>query len=88
MYAAEPGRAEPIGKLDLATLAAGSTDDCYGSGLSSAQLFAHGQYAYLLWPSYADSTKTSLAVIDLTNPQAPRIASQRDSAVHQQRALL
>ncbi|WP_437851941.1 beta-propeller domain-containing protein [Sorangium sp. So ce363] len=78
VYAAEPGRAEPIGKLDLATLASGSKSDCYGSGLVNAQLFAHGQYAYLLWPSYADSTKTSLAVIDLTNPEAPRIASQRD----------
>ncbi|WP_437973910.1 beta-propeller domain-containing protein [Sorangium sp. So ce295] len=78
VYAADPGRTEPIGKLDLSTLASGSKSDCYGSGLSSAQLFAHGQYAYLLWPSYTDSTKTSLAVIDLTNPEAPRIASQRD----------
>ncbi|WP_437276197.1 beta-propeller domain-containing protein [Sorangium sp. So ce375] len=75
--AADPSRAEPIGTLDLAQLASGSADDCYGSGLSSARIFTHGQYAYLLWPTYADWTQTQLAVIDLRDPESPRIASKR-----------
>ncbi|XXY52993.1 beta-propeller domain-containing protein [Sorangium sp. So ce269] len=77
--AADPGRAEPLGKLDLAELSTGSENGCYGSGLTGARIFAHGQYAYLLWASYsADWTsQTQLAVIDLRNPEAPRIASQR-----------
>ncbi|XXX74279.1 beta-propeller domain-containing protein [Sorangium sp. So ce134] len=77
--AADPGRIEPIGKLDLAALASGSEVDCYGYRLADARIFAHGQYVYLLWPSYnADwTTTTRLAVVDLTDPESPRIASQR-----------
>ncbi|WP_437753314.1 beta-propeller domain-containing protein [Sorangium sp. So ce1389] len=77
--AADPSRAEPLGKLDLAELSTGSENGCYGSGLAGARIFAHGQHAYLLWASYsADWTsQTQLAVIDLRNPEAPRVASQR-----------
>ncbi|AUX35775.1 MULTISPECIES: beta-propeller domain-containing protein [Sorangium] len=76
--AADPGRTEPIGKLDLAALTTGSEGDCYGYGVADARLFAHGQYAYLLWPSYTGgTTKAHLAVIDLRDPESPRIASQR-----------
>ncbi|WP_437574975.1 beta-propeller domain-containing protein [Sorangium sp. So ce887] len=76
--AADPARTEPIGKLDLAALTSASDVECYGSGIADARLFAHGQYATLLWPSYADWTKTHLAVIDLRDPESPRIASQRE----------
>ncbi|WP_437285795.1 beta-propeller domain-containing protein [Sorangium sp. So ce406] len=76
--AADPTRAEPLGRLDLSTLTSESQGDCYGSGLAEARVFTHGQHAYLLWPTYTDWTKTNLAVIDLTNPAAPRIASQRE----------
>ncbi|WP_437304108.1 beta-propeller domain-containing protein [Sorangium sp. So ce388] len=80
--ASDPGRAEPLGKLDLADLSTGSENSCYGSSIAGARIFAHGQYAYLLWySSSADSAnrtlQTELAVIDLRNPEAPRIASQR-----------
>ncbi len=76
--AADPARTEPIGKLDLEALTSASDVECYGSGIADARLFAHGQYATLLWPSYADWTKTHLAVIDLRDPESPRIASQRE----------
>lgn len=75
--AADPDRAEPLGSLDLTALTDASEGDCYGSGLAEARVFTHGQHAYLLWPTYSDWTKTRLAVVDLTNPEAPRIASQR-----------
>ncbi|WP_437828417.1 beta-propeller domain-containing protein [Sorangium sp. So ce1153] len=76
--AADPGRAEPLGKLDLAELSNGAESGCYGSGITDPHIFAHGQYAYLLWVSYsADWTaQVQLAVIDLRNPEAPRVASQ------------
>ncbi|WP_437731574.1 beta-propeller domain-containing protein [Sorangium sp. So ce1335] len=80
--AADPGRAEPLGKLDLTALTVGSGDGCYGSGLAEARVFTHGRYAYLLWPSYSDWTKMHLAVVDFTTPEAPRIASQRTVPVN------
>ncbi|WP_437733647.1 beta-propeller domain-containing protein [Sorangium sp. So ce1335] len=73
--AADPGRADPLGALDLAELSSASQDGCHEAGLSEARLFAHGQAAYLLWPSYNRWT-TGLAVIDLSVPSAPRIASR------------
>ncbi|WP_437721952.1 beta-propeller domain-containing protein [Sorangium sp. So ce861] len=77
--AADPGRTEPIGKLDLTALTTGAEGDCYGYGIADARLFAHGQHAYLLWPSYTGgTTKAHVAVIDLTDPESPRIASQRE----------
>ncbi|WP_438025785.1 beta-propeller domain-containing protein [Sorangium sp. So ce233] len=75
--AADPGRAEPLGELDLAELSSGSPEGCHEADLSEARLFAYGQVAYLLWPSY-DRWKTGLAVIDLSVPSAPRIASRRE----------
>jgi hypothetical protein len=82
--ASNPGAAQPIGELDLAPLFASDTADggCYGWGLAEGgRLFAHGQHVYLVWPSN-DGTKTRLAVIDVTNPAAPRIASQRDLPIN------
>ncbi|MGK3990259.1 beta-propeller domain-containing protein [Sorangium sp. So ce136] len=77
--AADPGRAEPIGKLDLAELSAESNCSSPGINAWDTHIFAHGQYAYLLWVSYsADWTaQVQIAVIDLRNPEAPRVASQR-----------
>ncbi|KYF78575.1 hypothetical protein BE20_07785 [Sorangium cellulosum] len=77
--AADPGRTEPIGKLDLAALATDAEGSCYGYGLADARLFAHGQHAYLLWPSHTGETpKAHVAVIDLRDPESPRIASHRE----------
>ncbi|WP_437808938.1 beta-propeller domain-containing protein [Sorangium sp. So ce1078] len=76
--AADPARAEPIGRLDLGALDSEQEGGCYGYGIADARLFAHGQYAYLLWPSYTDWNTTNLAVVDLRDPESPRIASQRN----------
>lgn len=77
--ATDPGRAEPLGVLDLQQLF--PQGGCYGWGLWDARLFANGQHVYMTFPSN-DWTKTRIAAIDLTNPQSPALAGQIEVAAH------
>jgi hypothetical protein len=76
--ASDAGRAEPLGTLDLgAVLPADSSDGCYDWALSGARLFANGQHVYVVWPA-SDATTAHVAVVDVTDATAPRVASTLD----------
>lgn len=76
--ASDPGRAAPLGTLDLrAALPSESQDSCYGWGLSGARLFANDQHVTVVWPS-SDATQAHFAVIDVTDATAPRLAGRLD----------
>jgi len=72
--AANPGQADALGALDLSPLFP-AAQGCYGWGIYSARLFAHGQHAYLVWPS-DDGTKVRVATVDLTDAAHPSLAGQ------------
>ncbi|MGK4006474.1 beta-propeller domain-containing protein [Sorangium sp. So ce1036] len=77
----DAGRIEPLGKLDLTPVVLPFAPASCGSARSiPVQLFAHGQHLYVLWGrAGAQYGKHAyLAVIDVTDPAAPRIASQLD----------
>jgi hypothetical protein len=71
----DPSRTLPLGGLDLAPLLDASPEGGCGWGMYGARLFAEGQYLYFVWPS-GDGMKTRIAVIDLTDATAPKIAGQ------------
>jgi len=79
---ATPDAADPIGSVDLgAMLAAAENDDsCYGWGYWDTRLFIQGSDIYVVWPSW-DGATARLAVIDASDPKAPRIASHLDVPV-------
>ncbi|XXX71975.1 beta-propeller domain-containing protein [Sorangium sp. So ce134] len=71
--AASPGLAEPIARLDHAALFAGACQSYF----ENARLFAHGRHVYVLWPA-GDYASTHLAIVDVGDPAAPRVISQRN----------
>lgn len=77
-----PDAADPIGSVDLGSMLADAEDDasCYGWGYWDTRLFVSGTDVYMVWPSWNGST-ARLAVIDASNPAAPRIASHIDLPV-------
>jgi hypothetical protein len=77
----DPGRIEPLGELDLTPVVLPFAPASCGSARSiPVQLFAHGQHLYVLWglPGAQFGRHAYLAVIDVTDPAAPRISSQLD----------
>ncbi|WP_437282776.1 beta-propeller domain-containing protein [Sorangium sp. So ce375] len=77
----DPGRVEPLGALDLTSVLVEAAPWSCGSTLSVAlHMFTHGQHLYLLWLTSpgAQDRRARLAVIDVSEPAAPRIASQLD----------
>ena len=79
-----PDAAHPIGKLDLqsaVTEARGGNASLCGHFMAQARVFGHGKRAYVFYEDYAydyrygsDSVvSTGLAVIDLSNPAAPKL---------------
>jgi hypothetical protein len=78
--ASAPGAATPLGSLDLATLdgAAGQDRWCWGWSYWNAQIFTHGDFAYLARLSYyydenysSNGAMADVVVIDVSNPAAP-----------------
>jgi hypothetical protein len=68
---ADPGKAEPLGVLDLGTL--DETDTC-GWSYYGAKAFANGNHVYLVRSGW--DTKTHIDVIDVSNPAAPTVVGQ------------
>lgn len=71
--AASPEQPDPIGQLDLSSVA--GQGSCYGWGVYGARLFANGQHVYLVWPSDAGDSMRVISV-DLTDPASPSLGGE------------
>jgi hypothetical protein len=80
--AANPGAATPLGSIDLATIdgTAGQDRWCWGWSYWNAQIFTHGNLAYLVRLAYyytddyaSSGTNADVVVVDFGNPAAPAV---------------
>lgn len=77
----DPGRADPIGSLDLSALDSDPTDTCVAGELYGARMFTNGQHVYLVWTEWGyeyNNATSHVAAIDLSDPTAPRLEGRID----------
>lgn len=74
-----PSDYDVLGTLDLGPVLAEvqKGEACYGWSGWGARMFAQGDQLYLAWPSW-EGDRTRIAVVDLSDPTAPRVRSQAD----------
>lgn len=78
----DPGRAEPLGALELGPMLAQAEQDesCYYWSYWSVQLFSHGDSVFLVWPAWIDNMARVVG-IDLSDPAQPRLGAPLDVPV-------
>lgn len=78
----QPDAPDAVGSLDLGGMLSDVEQDesCYGWSYWDTRMFANGSDVYIVWPSWSGDT-ARVAVIDASDPTAPRVASHIDVPV-------
>jgi hypothetical protein len=78
----DPTRMQPLGAVDLGAMLAAAEQDqsCYSWSSWGSRMFADGNSVFLVWPAWNGST-ARVAVVDVSDPSKPRVASSMDVPV-------